>query len=138
MTQNEPPLALSEMDILDAEALLVRSCEDCACPVSGTRPERVVAQLPPGRLVAVANALALPADADHTVLFSPSGNGGVVVLNDAGMDVFRRLAEPTAPDELPDAHGVLRTLLTHDLIHPVDQPRTPKFRDSEELTAWLT
>ena len=72
--------ALSSYDVPHGHELVVRSCEDCACPTSGarsTRPDRTVHSGRP--LVRSREVLEMPLDSGHWVLFAPQGNGGVVV-----------------------------------------------------------
>ncbi|MEU4253547.1 radical SAM protein [Amycolatopsis sp. NPDC026612] len=135
-----PALALSASDLGNAQDLLVRSCEDCACPPSGGEPERAEPE-PDGRpLVRTHGVLQLAIDDEHVALFSPSGNGGVVVLNTEGRAIFDLFAAPCSPDGAMDFAGadvVVRKLLAHGLVHPVGEPPRQEMPESKELTAWL-
>ncbi|MEV6823346.1 radical SAM protein [Amycolatopsis sp. NPDC051102] len=95
-------------------------------------------------MVRTAGVLDIPIDDDHSALFSPEGNGGVVVVDQAGRELAGRLTTPArvadlvSPGTDPDAvQGALRTLLAFDLVHAVGRPPAPAFEDSSELTAWL-
>lgn len=137
--------ALSSYDVPHGHELVVRSCEDCACPTSGsrsTRPERTVHSGRP--LVRSADALELALDAGHWVLFAPQGNGGVVVVNEGGLNLFRRFGTPAAPEQLVhEGHDpevvaqVVRRLVEQDLVHEPETPAVASFGESRELTAWL-
>jgi uncharacterized protein len=138
-------IALSALDIPDAVDLLVRSCEDCACPVPAAdhrTPE--LADPPPGPLVVAPGVLAQRLDDEHTVLFGPFGNGGVVVVNQAAHDIYRRFTEPVSVTDLvhsglaeDEVTEVVRRLCAHDIVHPVGEVPAPEFAASRELTAWL-
>jgi uncharacterized protein len=133
-------IALSASDFGNAPDLLVRSCEDCACPAPGGAADRVAPE-PDGRpLVRAAGVLELPLDAEHVALFSPAGNGGVVVLNRAGRAILDLFARPAAPAEASHCDGadtVVRKLLAHDIVAPAGAPPRQEFAESRELTAWL-
>ncbi|MFD7654750.1 radical SAM protein [Actinosynnema sp. NPDC059797] len=138
------PTALSSLDIAGEAELLVHACEDCACPASGERARRPVPRLPDEPLIRAAGVLELPVDEEHSALFTPGGNGGVVVVNQAGRELVAGLAAPvraadlTFPGANPaDVQAALRTLVAFDVVHPVGSPPTPEFGDSTELTAWL-
>lgn len=140
-----PAVALSVLDIGDSHELLVRSCEDCACPAGSTGPGvRELPRLPSVRLTTADGVLRLPLDDDHTVLFGPLGNGGVVVVNDAAHAMLDAIATPKSAAELvalgfdrADVDATLRRLYAHDIARPVDSVPTPKFGSSDELVAWL-
>ncbi|KDN19891.1 radical SAM/SPASM domain-containing protein [Amycolatopsis rifamycinica] len=135
-----PALALSASDIGDAQELLVRSCEDCACPPSGGESERAEPELDGRPLVRTPGVLELPVDAEHVALFSPSGNGGVVVLNTAARAIFDLFTRACSPDRAMGFTGgdtVLRKLLAHDIVHPLGAPPSQQLPKSHELTAWL-
>lgn len=138
-------VALSSFDVPNGHELVVRSCEDCACPVSRERGERRQLTEPPiGELVHACNVFELPLDDEHSVLFGPLGNGGVVVVNDAALDIFRRFRRPcTVADVVraehePDvAASVIERLVEQELLHPPGSQPAPQFGSSRELTAWL-
>ncbi|MDX8035289.1 SPASM domain-containing protein [Lentzea sp. BCCO 10_0856] len=135
--------ALSSYDVPHGHELVVRSCEDCACPTSGARAARPERTVHSGRpLVRSREVFELELDAGHWVLFAPQGNGGVVVVNEAGLDIFRRFHSPVAPAELsghePEAvTQVVRRLVEQDLVHEPGTPAVASFAESRELTAWL-
>lgn len=138
-------IALSALDIPDAVDLLVRSCEDCACPMPSTDHRTHELPEPPvDQLVAAAGVLEQRLDDEHSVLFGPFGNGGVVVVNRAAHAIFQRFSEPASIGDLvhsgfacDEVDDVVRRLYAHDIVHPVGEPPTPDFAESRELTAWL-
>ncbi|MFI9012129.1 radical SAM protein [Actinosynnema sp. NPDC053489] len=138
--------ALSGEDIPHGHGLLVRSCEDCACPTprrhTGSRSRARVAGETP--LVRADGVLDLPLDDEHHVLFSPHGRGGVVVVNRAAHEVFRAFDTATSPADLVRRGGdprrtaeVVARLVEQDLVHERGAAPTPEFAESRELTAWL-
>lgn len=141
-----PAVTLSPLDIVDSHELLVRSCEDCACPVSSSgHGMKELPGLPSARLTAADGVLRLLLDGDHTALFGPLGNGGVVVVNGAALAIFEHLTtEPASAAELAglgfksaEVEATLRRLAAHDVVHPVGSAPVPKFHESDELVAWL-
>jgi uncharacterized protein len=141
---DQPAVALSPVDIAGAHELLVRSCEDCACPAGGDHRTHTLPRLPDGPLVRVGGLLELPLDGEHTASFSPHGNGGVVVLNGAGRTIRDRFAGPaTVADVVAAGHDagqvdrVATRLLAHDVLHPAGAPPAPRVGRGVELTAWL-
>jgi uncharacterized protein len=138
-------VALSSFDVPGGHELVVRSCEDCACPVSHERADRErLTETPDSELVQADGILELPLDNAHSVLFSPAGNGGVVVVNAAARDIFRRFATPcTAAEVVAAGHqpdevaAVLVRLVEQELVHPPGGAPSPLFGTSNELTAWL-
>jgi uncharacterized protein len=142
---NMRAVALSSFDVPNESELVVRSCEDCACPVSRERSERrQLAEPPIGELVHARDVLELPLDGAHSVLFGPLGNGGVVVVNEAARDIFRSFRQScTIADVVRAGHdqkvaaSVVGRLIEQELIHQPGREPTPQFRPSRELTAWL-
>lgn len=139
-------VALSSFDVPNGSELKLRSCEDCACPVSSERGERrqLADEPPTGELAHARDVLELPLDNEHSVLFGPLGNGGVVVVNEAACDIFRTFRRPcTVADVVRAGHdpevaaSVIGRLVEQELIHPPRSAPTPQFRPSRELTAWL-
>lgn len=146
MSSHEPrAVALSSFDVPNGHELVVRSCEDCACPVSHERPaRRRPAGTPTGELVQAEGVLELPLDNEHSVLFGPAGNGGVVVVNKAARDIFRAFAQPStaaavvaAGNDPGEVASVLARLVEQELVHPPGDHPVPHFGASQELTAWL-
>lgn len=136
--------ALSTSDVPRQLDLVVHDCEDCACAVSSTVVARDrTTTLPAGPLVQAPNVVHTALDADHSVFFSPFGNGGAVVLNSAAAEVFLAFATPTAIADVrlgmtaADLEPVVRRLLEQDLIHPAGRAPRPRYADSTQLTAWL-
>src|SRR5215475_1053489 len=147
MGPNARAVALSSLDVPDGPGLLVYSCEDCACPVSQQSvPRRRSAEPPDGELVCARDAAELPLDNEHRALFGPHGNGGVVVVNKAALEIFHGFRQPRSVSDLgPVGYGhgeaatasVVGRLVEHDLVHPVDAIPAPSFAPSSQLTAWL-
>jgi uncharacterized protein len=142
-------VALSSLDLPDGPELLLHSCEDCACPVSGYQPGPSM----PGRTSAEAmtdtnpwvcgpEVLAIRVDSEHTVLFNPVGHGGVVVVNDLAYRIFNRFQRPAAPGDAlngwtDDVAQVFTRLGQLEIIHPAGKILSPEFEESRVLTAWL-
>jgi uncharacterized protein len=129
-------VVLSRFDLPDAADLMVTSCEDCACPVSGYQialpaPPETVAGI---HWVHAAGTVESRLDDDHRLLFNPLGSYGVVVVNQSAYDVYESAGR--GPDGA-DAADVLRTLASLELIHPEGQPSRPVITPSQVLTAWL-
>src|SRR6516162_6425619 len=108
-------VVLSKFDLPDSGDLLVYSCEDCACAVSGTHDARhsVVPSLPDsaadGPWVCASGMVDYPLDAGHRLLFNPLGSGGVVVVNEIAHGVLRSFARPAVPGDTLSRQGVPRT-----------------------------
>jgi uncharacterized protein len=142
---NKRAVALSSFDVPDGPELIVRSCEDCACPVSREHGERrPLAEPPAGELMHVRDVLELPLDDEYSVLFGPLGNGGVVVVNEAARGIFHGFQRPcTVADAVRAGHhpevaaSVIGRLVEQGLIHQPGSGPMPQFRPSRELTAWL-
>lgn len=138
-------LALCGSDVPHGPGLVVRSCEDCACPTGGERAHpRHPVDLPAGPLVRAEGVVDLPLDDEHSVLFGSQGRGGVVVVNRTARDLFQRFTEPTSLDDLVraghepgEAAEVVRRLVEQDLVHEPGLVPAPEFAASRELTAWL-
>lgn len=134
-------VVLSRFDLPDAADLLVSSCEDCACPVSGYQPvlpasATQVAQ--PGiRWVRAAGTMESRLDDDHWLLFNPLGSYGVVVVNQHAYDAYMGIGGGTDAIEAPEALEVRRALADLELIHPDGRQRRPDIPPSQVLTAWL-
>jgi uncharacterized protein len=140
-------VALSSLDVPDGHELMAYSCEDCACPVNQERDERQRSAEPPtGEFVCARDTIELPVDDEYSVLFSPYGNGGVVVVNEAARDIFRSFRQPRPvadlvragqDDDRDGAASVVGRLVEQELIHRPGRPPQPTFGVSTELTAWL-
>lgn len=145
-------VALSSVDLPHEPELLLHSCEDCACPVSGYESGPNMAGLTPtdamtdlNRWVCGHEVLAIRVDSEHTVLFNPVGHGGIVVVNDLAYQIFNRFKRPTRPgDALKDWVGrsdhvaqVFSRLSQQGVIHPTGKIPSPEFQESRVLTAWL-
>lgn len=128
-------VVLSRLDLPDAAALMVSSCEDCACPVSGYQPAPLRPPAPAGtRWVQAADTVDSRLDDGHRLLFNPIGSYGVVVVNQTAYDVY---ADANRGGDGPRAEDVLRELAGLELIHPDGQPFRPAIMPSQVLTAWL-
>jgi uncharacterized protein len=140
-------VALCGSDVPDGGRQFVSACEDCACATVGAARAAHPDHKPPAGAqderawVVGANVLRIPVDRDHTALFNPSENGGVVVVNRAAgrlLDVFSR------PTTLHDAAGTdaaarptFERLIEAQVIRPVGLEPRPIFVASEQLTAWI-
>lgn len=126
-------VVLSRFDLPDAADLMVSSCEDCACPVTGSAPvlsSAIPVEPDVVRWTRAADTVESRLDDDHTLLFNPLGSYGVVVVNQPAYDIYAGAAED-------EANTVLRTLASLELVHPIGQPRRPVIAPSQVLTAWL-
>lgn len=143
------PLVLSRFDLPHGADLLVASCEDCACAISG---DLGVGELPAEptdaaddtrEWVCGSEVSQLRLDPDHTLLFNPLGSGGVVVVDEAALAIFLRFAVPAAPAQVrresPGAGfgRTFRRLADLELVHRADRRQAPRFQPSQTLTAWL-
>ena len=94
------PLVLSAFDLPDAAALMVHSCEDCACPVSEAGGGRALTPVGPEAMADESTwtrgdeITEMRLDPGHWLLFNPVGNGGVVVLNEPARGIFARFQHP--------------------------------------------
>jgi uncharacterized protein len=141
--------AYSDLDLPDANRLLVSGCEDCACAVSAAesivRGNLLESQSPEDRFVRAAEVFDCVLDAAHRVLFCPMGNGLPVVVNHPGYQVFQGFRYPATLGEvraaLPavsgDISSVADRLYRAGLIHRAGHLAAPSFTESSMLTAWL-
>lgn len=130
-------VVLSRFDLPDAADLMVSSCEDCACPVSGYQPAlpRFAAPVADDiRWVHAADTVESRLGDDHRLLFNPLGSCGVVVVNQAAYDVYAGVSRRVSGTEAQEVLGALAGL---ELIHPDGQPSRPVIAPSQVLTAWL-
>lgn len=130
-------VVLSRFDLPGAADLMVSSCEDCACPVSGYQPGPPVPAAPTASGVSwvhAAGTIESRLDDDHRLLFNPLGSYGVVVVNQFAYDVYAGASRRVDGTEAED---VLRALAGLELIHPEGQPSRPVIAPSQVLTAWL-
>jgi len=139
-SSDQRAVALSGSDVPGAHELLVHGCEDCPCPPSGGSAVRTAAELPGGPLVRAREIVECAVDDDHTALFNPDGNGGVLIVNRRARALLDLFAAPReigalAADESVEAAA--RHLFSHDLLHPAGAPPDPRFAESRQLTAWL-
>lgn len=148
---DHPPMALSTCDLPPADEPLVHPCEDCACAVSeqaGTAAFSVLPAEIPGderRWVSGAQVLDIAVDPEHTLLFNPLGPGGVVVVNQSGLRLFRSFRRPVTlaelrrawPGEASQVTSVLSRLRHAQVVHEPGLSPRPEFGGSQVLTAWL-
>lgn len=158
MTGAPRAIAISNLDLPDAQKLLLHDCEDCACPVSATAdsPLAAAALAPPadldgpGRWVRGREVISVGLDADHQVLFNPVGHGGAVVVNEEAQRIFRCFQQPVTfgdaflaagggagPAREAEVRDLFRRLSQLELIHPEGADERPELRRGEVLTAWL-
>lgn len=134
-------IALTGPDVPNNAELAVCYCEDCACAMSGERANpRQSAGLPDTTLVQACGVLELSLDERYRLLFNPFGNGGVVVVNEPGREIFRRFGSPHTVDAVvtgDQGRAVVARFLDQDVVHEQGRPPVPQFRASTELTAWL-
>ncbi len=148
------PLVLSAFDLPDAAALMVHSCEDCACPVSEAGGGRALTPVAAGAMADESTwargqeIIEMRLDPRHWLLFNPVGNGGVVVLNEPALGIFAgfrhpmtiagaRTAAGAAGQDAAAFAGVCHRLAALGMIHPAGEPPRPQFAPSTVLTAWL-
>jgi len=145
------PLVLSAFDLPDAAALMVHSCEDCACPVSQAGGGRALTPMAAGTMtdestwVGGREVTEMRLDTGHWLLFNPVGNGGVVVLNQAALGVFTGFRHPATVADARAGTGLdaaafadaCQRLAALGLIHPAGETPRPRFAPSTVLTAWL-
>jgi uncharacterized protein len=133
-------VALSGVDLADAHELLVRSCEDCACPPSGGTAARALPALPAGPLVRAREIVECRVDDEYVALFNPDGNGGVVIVNREGRALLDHFSAPAELAEIATgdaAEAAVLRLFAQDILHPAGAAPSPRFENSTELTAWL-
>jgi uncharacterized protein len=144
-------LALSRLDLQARDQLLVHACEDCACEVSAERtsatPEpRLGDTFDEGRRWVMASQVAeIRVDAEHTLLFNPLGPGGVTVVNQPGLELFRYFSRAVTvahirqawPGDASDVINVLTRLRDVQVIEDPECASRPEFGPSQMLTAWL-
>ena len=145
-------VALSGLDLPDGPELLLHSCEDCACPVSGHQPGPRMPSLSPAEVMTDTNrwicgpeVLEIPVDSEHKVLFNPVGHGGAVVVNEPAYRIFHRFQRPITPGDAlkgwpgrsDDVAEIFTRLSQLEIIHPAGKTLSPEFEESKVLTAWL-
>lgn len=137
--------------ILPAD-LLIRGCEDCACPVTNTRlnPNQIL----PQDVLLSNKAYNTPREAfildnlpdRHSAIFDPHGDAGVVVVNPPAHQVFDffRSARKTSDlftefSDFSKSELGATVSLFQELGLLVEEGKRPKqnFEPSDRLTAWL-
>ena len=144
-------VAISSLDLPEAQQPLLHGCEDCACPVSNDRAiSRSNAAASESiddetHWVRGRDVVELALDSEHRILFNPVGHGGVVVVNEPANRIVASFRQPTTlgeaelacavpSDEFSDVFGRLAHL---EMIHRSQQPPRPEFQSGTVLTAWL-
>jgi uncharacterized protein len=142
-------IVLSGFDLSEAAHPAPQGCEDCACFVGESMHLR---SWPPApevtgvtHWVSGREITKVHISGDHCLLFNPVGSGGPVVVNERGLGLFRRFAQPVTltearaagPECEPDAQYVFDRLSRLGFIHPADQMQHPDFAEGKLLTAWL-
>lgn len=144
-------LALSRWDLQGGDQLLVHACEDCACEVSaqhaaaspGPRPGQVFDE--ERRWVRAPQVAEIQVDPEHTLLFNPLGPGGVTVVNQGGLELFRCFARAVTvadvrqswPGDASEVVSVLTRLRDVQVVQDPECGPRPEFRAGQMLTAWL-
>lgn len=145
------PLVLSTFDLPDAAALMVHSCEDCACPVSETGGVRALTPVPADAMTDDSEwscgqaIIQMRLDEQHWLLFNPVGAGGVIVLNEPALAIYAGFEHPVtiaaaraaASVDVATFDDVCRRLGALGMIHPAGQVQRPEFTSGKVLTAWL-
>jgi uncharacterized protein len=145
------PIVLSTFDLPDADALMVRSCEDCACPVGEAGGVRARTLMADAAMAAESTWMRgqevteMRLDSRHWQLFNPVGHGGVVVLNEPALAIFAvfehpvtiRVARAAAGQDGVAFDDVCRRLAALGMIHPAGEVQRPQFASATVLTAWL-
>ena len=145
------PMVLSTFDLPDAQALMVHSCEDCACPVSEAGDARALTPVADGAMADESiwrrgrEVADMPLDARHWLLFNPVGHGGVVVVNEPALAILADFTNPVTvrtARAAAEQHGgvfddVFKRLAALGMIHPAGEVQRPHFAPSKILTAWL-
>jgi uncharacterized protein len=142
-------IVLSGFDVSESAIAAPHGCEDCACSVSESLRPQTWPPLPEvtaiNHWVRGREVTEIDIGRGHHVLFNPVGSGGVAVVNEPGLGLFRRFARPmtltearvTGPESEPDAQYVFDRLGRLGFIHPAGQPQQPQFSEGKLLTAWL-
>jgi uncharacterized protein len=142
-------IALSGFDLAGAVQTASHGCEDCACSISESLQPRTWPS--PPETVGVTHwvrgreVTKVGIGNGHYVLFNPVGSNGVMVVNEPGLELFRRFDRPvtlgeariTGPECERDAHEVFDRLSRLGFIHPEGQVQSPVFTTGTVLTAWL-
>jgi uncharacterized protein len=145
------PIVLSTFDLPDAQALMVRNCEDCACPVTEAGGVRAPAPVAAGAMADDSlwmqgqEVTEMRLDSRHWLLFNPVGHGGVAVLNEPALATFAGFRYPVTIRAARTATGqdgaafddVCQRLATLGMIHPAGEVQRPQFAAGRVLTAWL-
>ena len=143
-------IAITAFDLPDSPRLLVHGCEDCACAVS-TDESHAVAWSPLAKpalddpWVRGTDVFESALEGEYRLLFRPVGDGGVVVVDQLGYQVYRQFDKPaTLADvraRMPHVHGdldaVIDRLRRTAIIQSPGQIVKPSFGTSRTLTAWL-
>ncbi len=144
-----PALALTRFDLPAADDPLLHPCEDCACAVSDQRSLLVPGVPAPAadgqRWVGGSEVAEFAVDAGHTLLFNPLGQGGVVVVSQDGLRIYRQFREPvtlaevaaTWPGGTTEVAAVLDRLRQANVVHEAGAAPRPQLGESQILTAWL-
>lgn len=131
----------------DQETLVVSSCDDCACP---TPPVVAVPALPRTSPIERTELLTKADDLyftslprGHWAVFNPTGNSGIVVIDEAARTLLDAFAVPTTSADVLAKHDgdlaaiAIERLFALELIHPVNRRPQPPLATSDELVAWL-
>lgn len=149
-------IILSNSDLSDSEAMLVHSCEDCACAVSDDQRvrsapvplERIMADSADGsggEWISERDTFEVILYSGYWLLFNPFSHGGAVVVNDFAYGIYRSFSRPASvsevlaewPSEDGEASRAVARLADLELIRPAGGSPVPRFSEGRVLTAWL-
>lgn len=140
---------MSSFDLSDTTVATPHGCEDCACSVSESLQPRPWP--PPPQVAGVthwvtgAEVVTIEVSDGYYALFNPVGTGGVVVVNEQGLDLFKRFARPVTlieagvagPSPDKSVQHVFDRLSRLGFIHPAGHVQRPELAEGRLLTAWL-
>lgn len=144
-------VAISALDLPQGNRLLVASCEDCACAVTAPASPKTLAVHEHGpnmsaSIVACApDVLVVGVDAQHSMLFNPRLEGGMLVVNRAAEEIFLSFRRPVLERDArhlwagsrADFDAVFGKLFSLQMLEVVGQERPTVYAQSDVLTVWL-
>jgi len=144
-------VAISPLDLPHGNRLLVMNCEDCACAVTAPAGPNTLAVHERGPRVGASTVTCAPdvlvvgVDAQHSMLFNPRLEGGMLVVNRAAEEIFLSFRRPILeqdvrerwPGSTSDFDAVFGKLLSLGMLEVGGQERRTVYAHSEVLTVWL-